>query len=400
MATIAKMLDDNKQIGPGFDFLRVFLALSIVIFHSLTVTNQYFSPRSWDDSPFWIVHYSLVPMFFALSGFLISASAERLSLKNFLINRGMRIVPALAVDTFVCALIIGPLFTSEDLKNYFFSSQFVMFFFNIVGWVHFTLPGVFMTHAVAEVNGSLWTVPFEMICYALISGLIILRAMKTRWLISAFLVVYLMTAVVVQTFDIPDAIRWHGFGKVISVAFIEHEAQAVTAFLFGIVFYQNRSFIVYSHGIFIASICVVLGLAFIFPSMTEGGGTVLRFVLMPALVYITVFLGMTPLHLPRFFKTGDYSYGIYLYHQPFLQIVISIFPVMALAPITGAVFTLFLGLPFVLAAAWLSWHLVEKPLLKLRKNLSLAAKIHNTDRISAQLANKSLINSNDAGIRT
>lgn len=143
MQTIGKIFDDHKSIGPGFDFLRVFLALSIVCVHSIYVSGDNNRPPSIDNTPFWIVHFSLVPMFFALSGFLITGSAGRLSLKNFLINRGFRIVPALAVDCLVCALIIGPIFTTVSIGQYFSSEEFMIFFMNIIGWVHFSLPGVF-----------------------------------------------------------------------------------------------------------------------------------------------------------------------------------------------------------------------------------------------------------------
>jgi peptidoglycan/LPS O-acetylase OafA/YrhL len=374
MKTFAGILNENRNIGPGFDFLRVFLALSIVTFHSWTVTNQYFAPFNWDATPAWIIHYTLVPMFFALSGFLVSGSAGRLSLKNFLINRGMRIVPALAVDTFVCALIIGPVFTTVPLHQYFISREFAVFFCNIFGWVHFTLPGVFTTHAVAEVNGSLWTVPFELACYALMSGLILLRWVKNLAAVSIFVFSYLVLAVVIWETGLVGHLPWHGVGKAISVAFIEHEAQAVTAFIFGVMAYQLRARIPYSIWLFAACVALVLGIAFAFPSMDAGEIPPLRLLLMPAIVYITIFIGLTRMPLPKFFKTGDYSYGIYLYHQPFLQIIITLFPVAALAPHTGPWCTLFAGLPLILGVAWLSWHLIEKPLLALRKRFSLMAK--------------------------
>jgi peptidoglycan/LPS O-acetylase OafA/YrhL len=377
--TIGAVLEENRNIGPGFDFLRVFLALSIVGFHSLTVTNQYFVPYSLDDTPFWIVHYSLVPMFFALSGFLISGSAARLSLKNFLINRGLRIVPALAVDTFVCALIIGPIFTTVSLWHYFFSVEFATFFLNIVGWVHFTLPGVFMTHAVARVNGSLWTVPFELTCYFMISVMIVVGIIKRQFTVLAFVCAYLMTAILVQFSGVLGSIHSHALQAMLSVGFIEHEAQAVTAFLFGIIAFQNRHRIPYSPMLFAYCVVAILTIAFALP-IDQGQNTVTRLILLPALAYVTVFIGLTPMPLPKFFKTGDYSYGIYLYHQPFLQIVISLCPAMALAPHTGAAFTFFVGLPFVIAVAWLSWHFVEKPLLALRKRYTIIAKIRGVDQ--------------------
>jgi peptidoglycan/LPS O-acetylase OafA/YrhL len=379
------VLEQNRNIGPGFDFLRVFLALSIVGFHSLTTTNQYFAPHNLDDTPFWIVHYSLVPMFFALSGFLISGSAGRLSLKNFLINRGLRIVPALAVDTFVCALIIGPIFTTVSLRHYFFSWEFASFFLNIIGWVHFTLPGVFLTHAVPRVNGSLWTVPFELTCYFMISVMIVVGIIKQRFLVLGFVTAYLLAAVALQFSGALSLIHSQTIRKGLSVVFIEHEAQAVTAFLFGIVAYQNRLRIPYSPYLFAGCAVAILGIAFTLP-IALGQSPLLRFILLPALAYVTVFIGLTPMPLPRFFKTGDYSYGIYLYHQPFLQIVIALFPAFALAPHTGAPFTFLVGLPFVIAVAWLSWHFVEKPLLALRKRFTIIAKIRGVDQPSPTTA--------------
>jgi peptidoglycan/LPS O-acetylase OafA/YrhL len=395
---IGAVLQENRGIGPGFDFLRVFLALSIVAFHSLSVTGQYCSHTphnldvicpspSLDDTPFWMVHYALVPMFFALSGFLISASAMRLSLKNFLINRGMRIVPALAVDTVVCALIIGPLFTTVTLGQYFGSSEFASFFLNIVGWVHFDLPGVFTTNAVPRVNGSLWTVPFEVICYVLMSGMIITKIIRTQFVVLAFVGVYLVCSVLVEFSGLLNHMPSPLLEKIISIAFIKPEAQAVTAFLFGIILFQNRHIIPYSIPLFAVSVLTVVVIAFTL-TFEIGQTSPLRFVLMPALAYMTVFVGLTPMPLPAFFKTGDYSYGIYLYHQPFLQIIVVLFPALALAPHTGAGFAFLAGLPFVIGVAWLSWHLIEKPILALRKRFSMVAKIRGvTDAAKTQPIN-------------
>jgi peptidoglycan/LPS O-acetylase OafA/YrhL len=88
--------------------------------------------------------------------------------------------------------------------------------------------------------------------------------------------------------------------------------------------------------------------------------------------------------LPNFFKRGDYSYGVYLYHQPLLQMIVSLFPTMALAPGIGAPCTFLLGLPFVFLTAWLSWHLVEKPLLMLRKAMSAAGRSGRTNDVSVR----------------
>ena len=97
-------------------------------------------------------------MFFALSGFLVAGSMERTpKLSQFLTLRIIRLVPALAVEVLLCALILGPLVTNKPLWDYFAAPEFWAYFRNIVGDVHFTLPGVFEDNKLPRiVNASLW----------------------------------------------------------------------------------------------------------------------------------------------------------------------------------------------------------------------------------------------------
>jgi len=98
--SIGTRLDRRKGIGPGFDFLRIALSFSIMAFHSWLACGR---EEDAAMGPAWIFIYALLPMFFALSGFLITGSAMRLRLRDFLINRGIRILPALAVEI-ICPL--------------------------------------------------------------------------------------------------------------------------------------------------------------------------------------------------------------------------------------------------------------------------------------------------------
>lgn len=67
-------------------------------------------------------------MFFALSGFLVAASFERTkTLGMFYGLRAIRIYPALAFDTIVSALILGPLFTGLPLSSYFSDPLFLRY---------------------------------------------------------------------------------------------------------------------------------------------------------------------------------------------------------------------------------------------------------------------------------
>ena len=76
----------------------------------------------------------IVPMFFALSGFLVAGSFERSkTLITFLGLRVFRIVPALSVEVFLSAIILGSFFTTNDLRNYL-SDATVLFIFSKCYW--------------------------------------------------------------------------------------------------------------------------------------------------------------------------------------------------------------------------------------------------------------------------
>ena len=382
------VLNDHKGLGPGFDFLRVFLALAIVLTHSWMLTGNLWLY----GTPLWFTEYALVPMFFALSGFLVSGSAMRLSLGNFLINRGLRIVPALAVDIAVCALVIGPIVTTVALKSYFTHPDFFSYFLNITGYIHYSLPGVFKDHLNTRVNGALWTVPYEIFCYVIMSFLMVTKFVKRPLLIATLTIVILLIGLVAQSTAIlaplPTIIQ-----KVVKFFFVSRGAQLFVAFLLGILAYQLKDRIPYSWKIF-AGCVAICALAAIFLKSGETELVRSRFVLIPALTYITVFIGLTPVPIPKFFKSGDYSYGIYLYHDPFLQCVINVFPRLSLIPGFGALFTFLVGIPVVILFATGSWHWIEKPILGLRKKFSFVARVRGvadvpTDSVAAPLEDQS-----------
>ncbi len=87
---------------------------------------------------------ALVPMFFALGGFLVAGSLERNRLLSVFFGlRVLRFFPALATDVLLSSLIIGPALTTYTLSAYAADPRFSSYFLNVLGSVHFSLPGVF-----------------------------------------------------------------------------------------------------------------------------------------------------------------------------------------------------------------------------------------------------------------
>jgi peptidoglycan/LPS O-acetylase OafA/YrhL len=90
--------------------MRIGLAVAIVLYHTvLTSDGAYWDMRYWTGDLRGLLS-SLLPIFFALSGFIVAGSLERTpKLSQFLTLRVIRLAPALGVEILLCALILGPL---------------------------------------------------------------------------------------------------------------------------------------------------------------------------------------------------------------------------------------------------------------------------------------------------
>ncbi|UZE48180.1 acyltransferase [Rhodopseudomonas sp. P2A-2r] len=364
MQTLGSALDDQKGFGRGFDFLRICLATGIIAWHTAQLSGHLELARA---SVFWLSEYMLVPMFFALSGFLVAGSSTRLSAKNFMLNRAARILPALIVDIFFAALLIGPLVTTLPAREYFTDATFFSYFLNITGWIHYSLPGVFENNPSPEVNGALWTVPFEMGCYVILIGLMLSGAIKRTRVVPLFTLGVLIAGIYLRQMSSHLVSDHASFFDLLAMnLFLFRGSLLWPSFLIGIVLYQLRYCVPFSRTAAIGLLCVAALLSAFGSNAALFGNPGVHAIALPLLGYLTVLVGLSPMPRLPGFGTGDYSYGLYLYHVPFLQLLIHYFP----EAWTGdRWWTLFLvGFPLSLTAAVISWHLFEYPVLKLRNS--------------------------------
>ncbi len=352
--TVGEIINANRGLGPGFDFLRVALALSVVFIHAITVATG----ENYDSSRvFWLPSYAILVMFFALSGFLITGSAQRLSLRNFLINRSLRIFPALLIEITLSALVLGALFTTLPIREYYGTSETWFYFTNVIGLINYYLPGVFTGNPKSAVNWSLWTVPYEFGCYAIMSSLIVFKLLRYKALVTLGAVIFL-------------ALGLTGFAPSI---FAGDGSKLYVAFLLGIAAYLYRDRIPYSRRLFglCLAYCFALSLLRPAPWMTPG---VLNVIVAPVAVYMTIFIGHTRIPKLPIYGRGDYSYGIYLYGNPIQQAV------RAALPWTDtAVLNLVFAIPLITLFAMFSWHGPEKWVLRQRKRFSFVARVRGVE---------------------
>jgi peptidoglycan/LPS O-acetylase OafA/YrhL len=328
----------------GFDYIRIGLAASIILWHGISLSyGREAELRAW-HGPLGVAMHFVLPMFFALSGFLVAGSLERCrTLFSFFCLRVLRIVPALAVEIVVSALVIGPLLTRLPLAAYLRSPVLHAYFLNMVGDIHYALPGMFGGNPTPDkVNGQLWTIPFELQCYLAIGALSLTAALRQRW-------VLLVIVLAGQALWIWQAIRLGGVGGSGGAA----GPDLVIAFLAGVLFHLYRDVIRLHWATFCS---VVLGAA-VLSSLPHGA----YYLPLPC-AYLTVYLGMMNPRRSWLIASGDYSYGLYLFGYPIQQAIAFAGPWAHHWWISVG-----LGLPAALVVAFLSWHGVERPALGLRR---------------------------------
>lgn len=334
----------------GFDYLRLSLAILVVFSHTATVSYGMGYTIELFNGPARVLNGLILPMFFALSGFLVAGSLERCrTIVSFLGLRFIRLIPALAVETVLAALVIGTIFTKLNMFEYFSDPLFVRYGLNIVGHVQFVLPGVFLDNPIpSTVNGQLWTLPYELKCYALISIIVLIGAASHRLLFLS-VVVILNIALVLYKISLGS----------MQIVPIVPGVILVLCFLYGISFYLYRGVIVWSGKIFFA--CAILALVFLLPNLRPFGD----YAVPVFATYMTVYIGLLQPKRVKALLTGDYSYGIFLYGYPVQQAVIA-----AMGESGHHWYMNFIvSMPIIFVVAALSWWFVEKPSLRLRKRL-------------------------------
>ena len=330
----------------NFDFLRFLFASLVIYSHSFALLYNG-TWAGYDPLLHW-THGQIafgglaVDGFFLISGFLITKSwLGSRSIADFAEKRARRILPALAVVLVVTVLVFGPMATSLPLPVYF-SSPRTPAYFGFMGTVnlHLTdrLPGVFSSNPLAgRVNGSLWTIRCEALCYGLVA-------------VFGGLKMYRCPAVVLATAIAATVVMAAG-SRLFGMGEFADSFRVLVFFLWGMAFYLYRGVVPHSRLL----LAVALGGLAVF----EITGVLTYF--LPLLGgYCVFYFAFSPrLGLQRFARHGDLSYGLYLYAFPMQQLLVSRFA----GAWNAGTLTL---TAFVLAGlcAVLSWSLVEKRFLR------------------------------------
>lgn len=336
LSQVAQGRDNN------FNLIRLVAAVAVLVSHAAPLTQGRGTPEPLARLTGHTLGTLAVYVFFVASGFFVAGSLSRRGPAGFALARARRILPGLAVSLLLVTFVLGPAVTTRTLADYFAAPGTAAFL--IRGLLPldplYTLPGVFADNPYPTVEGSIWTLAYEIACYAGLA-LTALAVGDRRWPGRAILAAW--------------AMAWLAAGA--AGAALPPRLAALhdlsLPFVLGVLAWHLRARIVLSFRL-------VLALAAL--AVATAGGPAGFPALILALGYGTLWAGHVPCAAARAWnRLGDYSYGVYIYAFPVQGLAVW------LAGPQGPALNVALALPVTLACAVLSWHLVEKPAMQFRR---------------------------------
>jgi peptidoglycan/LPS O-acetylase OafA/YrhL len=291
---------------------------------------------------------------FGMSGYLLAASLTAdARLGPFWIKRGLRLWPGLFVSVALTALVMGPLVTELSAGHYLRLSQPYTYVLkqSVFDTFHPHLPGVFLHNPLPlVVNGSLWTLPLEVCCYAAMAIGSVVGALRRPRLLAAIVGVVLIVMIVVAPPDSPVGVPPHG------IKLLANALRPCGAFAFGALLWAVKDRVPRSWPL------LGLALAVLLIPVSIGLRSAIDVLAVP---YAAVVIGsMRPGPLAKVIAVGDVSYGAYIYGYPIQQVLVQY--VGGLSPIG----LLALSAPASWLAGFISWHTIERRAIGLRRKFA------------------------------
>lgn len=334
-----------KAVSQGknnnLNFLRFIAAIMVVLCHSypLGIGREGLDPL--EKLTRGQIHFGelAVYIFFFFSGFWISRSVQKgLSFCSYIKARCIRIFPCLIVVVLLCTFGLGTIVTELSWEEYLVNPKTYEYLLNSVLLLKHDLPGVF-EHNIYDstINGSLWTLPVEFLCYigcyfTWYIGLVKENTMK--FTIPAFIMGYILMSILLKDSLLLSALSPCGM------------------------FYCGMLYNVYRERIYIGLPYFFVCILGLFLSIHF---CVLKYSVFVFLPYILVFIVFgTKKKWGEFGRKYEISYGIYLSAFPIQQTVTMLFG-GSMKPI----WNFLISIPFILIIGWLLTVLVENSTLRL-----------------------------------
>jgi peptidoglycan/LPS O-acetylase OafA/YrhL len=332
----------------NFDFIRLVLASLVIVAHSYTLTgkDEILSVFTNGQIGFGAL---AVDCFFILSGYFIFLSLQRSkNLGDYFWKRLLRLYPALIVLLLFTFFLIPFLYVGNHLTSTL--KAYPRYFLGGISLynVQYFISGVFENNPYRKaVNGSLWSLSYEFSMYVITSFFFLIKKTKS---------VYIVMAVLIALFIILSLFKADFLKSYFSVILLHTNN-----------FYKLAAY-------FLAGSILT---CFDLQKMNNLMLKCALFMILLGSLFLNIYPFIAPLALPLFVmligisatkyisstgdKIGDISYGVYIYGFLVQQVFMNYFNLSAIG-------LMILSIPTTYLLAYISWHLVEKRMLKY-KNL-------------------------------
>lgn len=330
-----RLSDTVGTKSENLHLMRFIASLMVIVSHSFIISTGV-------ESNEWFVRLTngqltmggfAVAVFFLCGGYLIAMSAEKnQTARKFFTARAIRLFPALVFSTFFTIIICG-LVSEWGQIMYYTSSTTWEYMKNSIFLRVYYLPGVFTSNPYGPtVNGSLWTLPVEFICYILCFVAMKLKLTKKK--------TYPFTV----PFVIAGAVLVWILGLTIPLA--RELIRPVLLFYIGMGYWIYREHIYFNiRNLVIATAAFVL-------LMVIGQGTLAMLLAFPYIM-MHIWFGMKQCS-PKIGKWGNYSYGIYLWGFPVQQLVMHFYPEFFMEPVLNAILSIPIAIVFGMITYWVA----------------------------------------------
>lgn len=339
----------------NFDLIRLVAASQVMIWHAASQLDYFYPIYGFLRVLF---HIPGVPIFFALSGFLLSYSVQNnvFNWKKYSRNRILRIYPALYVCTiltFLCLLLYV-----QDVS--------------IVVWMKWLLsqvtclqpyvPSELKAFGVGHPNGSLWSIAVELQFYVALPCIWWVIRGQSRARQNIALGIIGLGSIGFRHFVEHTLTPESTLGKALTVSLPYH----LYFFVFGMLvfvnwahwrlFFENKGI----YWVCMYMVYVLVGAEWLGwyqnPYDYHPVGLIANGLLV-AVVFSMAFSFVK--WSEKILRGNDISYGLYIYHMPVVNVLIT-------HQATGSWIWVVVAAVISTCLAWLSWRWVEKPFLRLK----------------------------------
>jgi peptidoglycan/LPS O-acetylase OafA/YrhL len=366
------MKDDNIEISRvnNFDLLRLLASLQVFVYHAINHFNL-----EGSHSILWqaLSLFPGVPIFFFISGFLITASFQRNTDKigTYFKNRLLRIYPALWV-CFIFTLLLLVFCESINFGN----SHTWLWIAAQLSFLQFYTPDFLRNFGIGNPNGSLWSIVVELQFYVILPLIcIILNKINGIFKKNTFIVLLLICSYTICYSNIlfPNNESNTNISLIENTQSVMFEKLFTTSiisnfyfFAIGILFYLNWQYLAKfckQKAMIWWAVYIIYSMVFAifnekyYNSKYDNIYAVIALIIMAFAVFSSAF--SMPNLSKKLLKHNDFSYGIYIYHMPIINVLLE-------SNFGTNDQKILISIILVSILAILSWYAVEKPTLKLK----------------------------------